>query len=47
MKKKYKRKDNKTLRNDGKVIDEANPESLNKNRYHSVPAGETCKETPL
>ncbi|XP_057638961.1 solute carrier organic anion transporter family member 1B3 [Chionomys nivalis] len=47
MKKKYERKDNKTLGNDGKVIDETNPESLNKNGYHSVPAGGTCNETPL
>lgn len=47
MKKKFERKDNKTLGNDEKVIDETNPESLNKNGYHSVPPGGTCNETPL
>lgn len=47
MKKKGERKDNKTLGNDGKVTDETNPESLNKNGYHSVPADGTCNETPL
>ncbi|XP_052577267.1 solute carrier organic anion transporter family member 1B3 [Peromyscus californicus insignis] len=47
LKKKYERKDSKTLENGGKVTDEAIPESLNKNGYHSVPSGGSYTETPL
>lgn len=47
MKKKYERNDSKTLGNDGKITDEAIPESLNKNGYHSVPSGGPYTETPL
>lgn len=47
MKKKDEKKDSKTLENDGKVKDEANPETLNKNGYHSVPPGTPYNETPL
>ncbi|XP_036038097.1 solute carrier organic anion transporter family member 1B2-like isoform X1 [Onychomys torridus] len=47
MKKKYERQDSKTLENGGKVTDEAIPELLNKNGYHSVPSGGPYTETPL
>ncbi|CAH7430885.1 solute carrier organic anion transporter family member 1B2 [Phodopus roborovskii] len=47
MKKKYERKDSKTLENDGKVTDEGNQEPLNKNGYHSVPLGTSHNETPF
>ncbi|XP_012970968.1 solute carrier organic anion transporter family member 1B3 [Mesocricetus auratus] len=47
MKKKYERNDSKTLENDGKIKDEANPDTLNKNGYHSVPPSTSYDETPL